>query len=363
MLSFRRTFSLPVLAASACLLVQPAAHAQETAASTVQNATTPLPFQSQLDPQMTTVLQVYQNVAGTPIYELSPQDARQQFAAEDAAKGVARNEGKQLAPEPVGRIVDRNIPGPGGALPIRIYTPKGTGPFPVIVYYHGGGFVIATIDTYDASARALTNLTNAIVVSVEYRKAPENPFPAAVLDALASYQWVLKHAQNFGGNPAKVAVAGESAGGNLAAEVCLIARDGGFQMPVHQLLVYPVTQGSVNTSSDLKYANAIPLNRPALIWFFKYYLPYPDLANNPLVSPLNADLHGLPGATIIGAEIDPLQDDGRLYANKLKASGVQVDYTLYPGVTHEFFGMGAVVDKARAAEMQAATDLKAAFGK
>lgn len=316
-------------------------------------------------PQMERVLDVYQLIAGTPIIDLSPQDARQQFSAEDAAKAIARGTGNEKASEPVGKVTDGLvIPGPGGPLPIRIYTPKGTGPFPVIVYYHGGGFVIATIDTYDASARALANLSKAIVVSVEYRKAPEHPFPAALHDAVAAYQWVRAHAATFDGDSGKVAVAGESAGGNLAAEVCLEARENGFEMPVYQLLIYPVTDlAKTDYPSEKVYANAIPLSTPALLYFGKYYLTNPAEATNVDVSPIRANLKGLAPATIIGAQIDPLQDQGRAYAQKLKAAGVPVKYKLYEGVTHEFFGMGAVVEQALDAEELAGTELRAAFSK
>ena len=316
------------------------------------------------DPQMAVVLQQLQSIAGTPIFDLSPQDARQQFGAEDAAKIVARQTGAMLAPEPVGSITDQmSIPGPGGALPIRIYTPQGTGPFPVIVYYHGGGFVIATIDTYDASARALTNLAAAVVVSVEYRKAPEHPFPAALDDAVATYKWAVRNTSLLNGIPGKIAVAGESAGGNLATEVCLVTRDQGGIMPVYQLMVYPITNNDMTTPSYIEFANAQPLNKPALVWFAQYTYMNPADATNPYAFPLKANLAGLPPATLIGAEIDPLQSEGAQYAAALQAAGVPVDYKLYTGVTHEFFGMGAVVSKARQAEMDAAADLRAAFAK
>jgi len=209
---------------------------------------------------MAEVVKVYKSIAGKPNYTL----LRQQFSAEDAAKALARIKGLAEAPEPVGKVEDmRMIPGPGGPLRVRIYTPSGEGPFPVIVYFHGGGFVIATIDTYDASARALTNLADAIVISVEYRKVPEHRFPAAVDDAFASYKWALEHTKSINGNPEKVAVAGESAGGNLATVVCLLARDRGLKMPVHQLLVYPIANHYFDTRSYEEYAHAIPLNKPA----------------------------------------------------------------------------------------------------
>ncbi len=322
----------------------------------------PLPYASQLDPQMSAVLQLLQDAEGTPVYQLAPADARQQFAAEDAAKAVARATGIQLAAQPVASILDTTIPGPDNTqLPIRIYTPTGSGPFPVVLYFHGGGFVIATNDTYDASPRAIANLAGAIVISVEYRKAPEHPFPAALQDALATYYWTIQNAASVKGIPTKVAVMGESAGGNLAAELALLSKQLNIQQPVRQVLVYPVVDSSLTAPSELQYANAVPLSAAALKYFFGYYVPSNIDPTNPLISPLQANLTGIAPATIISAQIDPLMSQGQLYATKLKASGVAVDYQLYLGVTHEFFGMGAVVDKAKQAEQQAASDLRSSF--
>jgi acetyl esterase len=256
------------------------------------------------------------------------------------------------------------IPGPGGAIPIRIYEPAGEGPFPVIVYFHGGGFVIATIDTYDASARALTNLTGSIVISVEYRKAPEHPFPAALNDAMAAYKWAVRNTHLFNGQPGKIAVAGESAGGNLATEVCIQTRDQGGVMPLYQLLVYPVTNDDMTTASYGAYGNAQPLNKAGLVWFYQYTFQNSADFSNPLAFPLKTpNLSGLPPATIIAAEIDPLQSEGAQYSVALQKAGVAVKYRFYPGVTHEFFGMGAVIDQAKQAEMDAAGDVKAALSK
>lgn len=330
--------------------------------ASVSQAQTQIPYQSQIDPHMLQVLETYQPISGTPLIQLAPVDARQQFAAEDAAKILARSTGAQISPMPVGSILDTNIPTIGGdSIPIRIYTPTGSGPFPVVLYFHGGGFVIATIDTYDASARALANGAGAIVISVEYRKAPEHPFPAALEDALASYYWTINNATNIKGIPNKIAVAGESAGGNLAAELAILTKTLNVQQPVRQVLIYPVVDGSLTTQSEIQYANAIPLSTPALVYFFKQYLPAGIDPENPLVSPLQANLTGVAPATVISSEIDPLQTQGAQYVAKLTAAGVKVDYKLYPGTTHEFFGMGAVVPLAAQAEAQAAADLKASF--
>jgi acetyl esterase len=254
------------------------------------------------------------------------------------------------------------ISGPGGHIPIRIYTPQGNGPFPVIVYFHGGGWVISTIDTYDSSARALAKTADAIVVSVEYRKAPEHKFPAAHEDAYAAYQWVLRNADSFGGDPSMVAVAGESAGGNLAAAVCLMARARGELLPVHQALIYPVAGYDFNTPSYRENAQAKPLDKSMMAWFFEKYLREPADGKNHLIDLVNVpNLSGLPPATIITAEIDPLRSEGRRYAERLLEAGVPVTYRNFLGVTHEFFGMGAVVNDANTAVRLIARDMNGSF--
>ena len=198
-------------------------------------------------------------------------------------------------------------------LKVRIYTPQGaTGPLPVIVYYHGGGWVIANLDTYDASQRALAAKTNAIVVGVDYRQGPENKFPAAHDDSFAAYQWVLKNAASFNGDPQRVAVAGESAGGGLAAAVSIMARDKGVQAPKHQLLVYPIAGYDMNTPSYQQYTKSKPLYKDFMGWFFTNYLRSPADGKNPMIDLVNApNLKNLPPATVIGAGIDPLMSEGK----------------------------------------------------
>jgi acetyl esterase len=212
---------------------------------------------------------------------------------------------------------------------------------------------------YESSPRALAKMAKAIIVSADYHRAPENKFPAAPNDAYAAFTWTLAHAKEFNGDPTRVAVGGESAGGNLATVVSIMARDKKATMPVHQLLVYPVVDNDMTRPSYVQNAAAKPLNKPMMEWFFKHYAA--DAAS-PMALPLkNADLKGLPAATIVAAEIDPLMSEGKAYADALKKAGVKVDYKLYTGVTHEFFGMGAVVPKAKDAEQFAADGLKKAF--
>jgi len=319
------------------------------------------------DAQMQEVLDALAAFEAPPIEDVTPHVARNLPSFANALRVVVTERGLP-AEEPVAGIDHLLIPGPEGEILARIYRPAGieADALPVLVYFHGGGFVIANLDTYDSSCRALANAAGCIVASIAYRQAPESPFPAAVDDAYAATQFMLTNAGDIGGDPARVAVGGESAGGNLAAVVSLRARDEGAPLPVHQLLVYPVTtfapEGDAAVTIE-QFADAKPLNAPMLAWFGSHYLPDPALVSDPMVSPLNAtELGGVPPATVILAEIDPLQSQGAVYAQALIDAGVDTTLTLYQGVTHEFFGMGAVVDKADEAVAEAAARLKASFG-
>ncbi len=311
--------------------------------------------------QMQAVLDQLQKLGGKPIDSLTPEEARKQPSPADAVKALLKNQGKSTAPEPVASVKNQTIPGAGGEIPIRIYTPEGSGPFPVILYIHGGGWVIADLDTYDSSPRALANAAKAVVVSTHYRLAPEHPFPASHEDTFAAYKWVRENVRSLNGDPNRIAVAGESAGGNMAAAICLMAREQNVSMPVHQLLVYPVAGTDTTTPSFIENANAKPLNKAMMEWFAKHELKNPQDKLDPRIDLANANLRGLPPATIITAEIDPLRSGGKLLAEKLKAAGVQVNHKNYEGVTHEFFGMGAVLDEAKDAVEFAARDLKKSF--
>ena len=314
------------------------------------------------DTQMQAVLDELAKLKPKPLPSLTAEEARKQPSPADAVKALLTKQGKSLDPEAVGRVENKTIAGADGSIPIRIYTPKGEGPFPVILYFHGGGWVIADLDTYDASPRALANASNAIVVSSHYRQAPEHQFPAAHDDAHAAYKWVLAHAQEFNGDPKRVALVGESAGGNLAASVSILARQHKMQMPLHQVLVYPIADDETDTASYKENAKAKPLDRAGMQWFFKQYLKTPADGQNHLISLLDEkDLKGLPSTTVITAQIDPLRSEGSAYAQALKKAGVKTRYKNYEGVTHEFFGMGAVVDKAKQAQQFAAEGLKEAF--
>jgi len=311
------------------------------------------------DAHMQKVLDAHAALNPKPIETLTPDEARKQPTPADAVKKVLTDMKKSTAPEPGVTVKTMTVGSGEASFPVHIYTPEGKGPFPVMVYYHGGGFVIADTKVYDASPRALAKMANAIMVSVDYRRAPEHKFPAAPNDAFAAYQWTIDHAREFNGDPTRVAVGGESAGGNLATVVSMMARDKQVALPVHQLLVYPVVNDDMNTPSYQKNAEAKPLNKAMMAWFFGHYGGDPK---SPYALPMKAaSLKGLPPATIVAAEIDPLLSEGKAYADKLKKDGVAVSYKEYKGVTHEFFGMGAVVPKAKEAEQFAADALKKAF--
>lgn len=326
----------------------------DTAVNQMQTPPTPTP-------QMKAVLDELAAMGGKPIESLSAQEARLQPSPADAVKRVLEKQGKSTDPEPVGNVEEKTVPGPAGQIPIRVYTPNGNGPFPIIFYIHGGGWVIATNDTYDASPRALCNLVKAVVVSPEYRKGPENKFPAAHEDTFAAYKWVVQNAGQLKGNDKKIAVVGESAGGNMAAVIANRAKGEGVRPPKAQVLVYPVASDDMNSPSYQRNADAKPLNKPMMKWFGEKYLNTPAEMSKPWMSIVKADVKGVAPATIINAEIDPLCSDGEMYAKHLREAGVDVVQKTYKGVTHEFFGMAAVLPQAKEAQQLAADRLKAAF--
>ncbi len=311
---------------------------------------------------MQAVLDQLAALGGKPLQTLSPAEARKQPTPADAVTALLLKEGRSAAPEPVASVEDRTIMGQGGEIAVRVYWPRGEGPFPVLLYIHGGGWVIANLDTYDASARALTNAVQAVVVSTHYRQAPEHPYPAAHNDVYTAYRWVLDNAQSLRGDPARVAVAGESAGGNMAAVVSIRARDQRTVLPLHQLLVYPVAGTDMNTESYRENANASPLNKPLMQWFAKHYLGGAAMKGNPEINlSTRKDLKGLPPTTIITADIDPLRTEGQMLARALQRAGVAVATRNFEGVAHEFFGMGAVLPEAKDAVAFAAAELKKSF--
>ena len=316
-----------------------------------------------IGPQMLAVIEELGRLAPTPLDQLTPQQARQQPTFKDAVNSLLD---KNKIPRPTANVTisERMISGSGGAqIRAKIYTPRNVaGPLPVIVYYHGGGWVIGSPEVYEYSTLALAEEVGAVVVSVDYRLSPEFKFPTAHEDAYSAYQWVKNNAALINGNPAKVAVAGESAGGNMAITVSMMARDRGLSLPTHILSVFPVANNDLNTPSYNQYANAKPLYRSLVQYFVANYFNSPADGDSPLISLVDvANLTGLPPTTIIAAEIDPLQSEGMILRDKLQSVGVPVTYQLFTGATHEFFGMYAIVPQAQEAQTLAATQLRNAF--
>ncbi len=317
----------------------------------------------QAAPDMQAVLDQLAKLGGKPIETLTPAEARTQPSPADAARMVMTMKGTPAIPDPSVTTQDLRY---GDELQqfARIYKPASLANatnLPVIVYYHGGGWVIADVSTYDAAPRMLAKQLNAIVVSVEYRHAPEFKFPAQHNDASLAYRWTLDNAASWGGDLRKVALAGESAGGNLAVATAIYARDNNLTMPVHILSVYPIANSSMTLPSRMDSANAKPLNTPMLNWFGYYYSTTKADQMDPRINLVAANLRGLPPTTIVNAQIDPLRSDGETLAAAMKKAGDRVEQRTFPGVTHEMFGMGMVVRGAYDANMYAVERLKAAF--
>ncbi|MEV0731634.1 alpha/beta hydrolase fold domain-containing protein [Polymorphospora sp. NPDC050346] len=319
-----------------------------------------------LDPQAQRILDAFSGLKPQPFEILTPDQAREQPTPFDAVRRILAEDGRSTDPEPVGSVENVTIPGPGGDLPVRIYKPRdATGPVPVVVWIHGGGWVLFTVDSYDASCRGLVNKTGAIVVSPEYRRAPEHVFPAAHDDVLATFRWVRANAGLIGGDPDRVAIGGESVGGNMAAATCWQLKQANEPLPVAQVLVYPLTTGEQFGDSMTDAADARPLNRPLLSWMAMHaFEGVPDGARDPRVDLLSLDatqLKGLPPALVITDERDVLRSQGEEFARHLQAAGVPTTLTCYDGVMHEFFGAAAVLDKAQRAQQEAAQHLRESF--
>ncbi len=281
-----------------------------------------------------------------PTNTLSPDEARAQHNRLAAMAGPG---------EPVARVQDCEIPGPAGSIALRIYHPALAAPLPIIVYIHGGGWVLGNLDTTDALCRNFANLSQCIVVSTNYRHAPEHKFPAALEDAYAATKWVSENAASFGGDASRLAVCGTSAGGNLAAAVALMARDRGAPHIAFQVLIVPVTNFSFDTDSYRANADGYVLTREVMEWCWSHYLEHPQDSANPYASPLCApDLSGLPPAFIATAEYDPLRDEGKAYADRLRDAGVPVEYHCYEGMIHSFLGAQADRDAMNAVRAQCA---------
>jgi acetyl esterase len=306
-----------------------------------------------LDPQARFLLDQLEVLGTPPVSEQTPEEARAGFALLVAFAGPAEN------PVPA---EDRSVPGPAGEIPVRIYRPTSSLALPVVVYFHGGGFVIGDISTHDTVCQRLSGEVPAVVVSVDYRLAPEHRFPAAVEDCEAATRWVSDHAGEFGGDSGRIAVAGDSAGGNLAAVVARRARDSGGPPIAFQLLVYPATDMTRSLPSQTENATGYLLEADTMAWFIGNYLDDAD-PRNPDASPLFADdLSNLPPALVVTAEFDPLRDEGEAYAERLRAAGVPAAVSRYDGMIHGFYGFDSIFDASKRATGETVVALRDALG-
>ena len=311
-----------------------------------------------LDPQVQEVIKLVIK-SGRPAYNtLSPKDARQLFRETRPASTPT--------PPEIGAVKNLTGEGPGGPIPLRVYRPAGVAPgaaLPALVYYHGGGWVIGDLDTHDVQCRQTAAEAGIVVVAVDYRLAPEHKFPAAVDDSWAATRWVVAHGSELGIDSRRIAVGGDSAGGNLAAVVALMARDAGNAPAIAlQVLTYPVTDLSSESKSYGDFADGYMLTRDSMRWFKNHYLKSSSDADDWRASPLRAaSLAGLPPALIITAGFDPLRDEGAAYAARMTEAGGSVDYVCYGGMIHGFMPMGKLIDTGNRAISHVAASLRQAL--
>ncbi|GAB3201704.1 alpha/beta hydrolase [Geodermatophilus arenarius] len=295
-----------------------------------------------VDPHISALLSMLAQSGAPPMWEGTPEAGRAQY--------LALTHGAR-SPEhvvPVASTEDRTVPGAEGDLRARVYRPEGEGPFPTVVFFHGGGWVIGDLDTHDNMARNVCRGAGAVVVAVDYRLAPEHPFPAAAEDAVAAARWAAQHLDGLGGD-SRLGLAGDSAGGNLAAVVAQVLRDDGTKVAA-QFLVYPSVDVAGEYPSRVENGKGYFLERDTMDWFHGHYAGTWEDARDPRLSPLHAaDLAGLPPALVVTAEFDPLRDEGEAYGEALEAAGVQADVRRYDGMVHGFFDMGAWSPAAQAA--------------
>jgi acetyl esterase len=310
----------------------------------------------QIDPQMKAILDQAAAAGGKAFHDMSPAEARQ---AIDTMFAAFRGQ-----PKEVGKIEDRKIPGPGGQIPVRVYTPRGNGPFGVLVFFHGGGWVIGNIETHDVLCRDLTDGTGCVTVSVDYRLAPEHKFPAAPDDCYAATKWVAENASALNIDANRIAVGGDSAGGNLAAVVAQMARDKSGPKIACQLLIYPATDCANETASQREFTkDGYILSRGDMDWFYNHYLTAKDKTNPYACPALAKNLSGLPAAFVLTAEFDPLRDEGEAYGEALRKAGVKVKTKRYNGVCHGFVSMASALDLGKQAVAECCAELHAAIGK
>ena len=319
------------------------------------------PTVDRLDADMRHVLSVLGQMGGKPIESLRTPEARAQPTLDMALRRILRDSHDEQGTGMEMRL----IPGPSVEIRARIYAPlaEAKGPRPVILYFHPGAFVLGDVDHYDATPRTISQRTGAIVVSSHYRQAPEHRFPAAHEDAFAAWNWVVEHAESLGGDPNRLAIVGEGSGANLAVNVALRVKATGGRLPLHLGLVTPMATLNFDLPSHLELDDTGPFRTETFKWAARKLLRNKDDAHDPRLELIErADLGGLPPATIILAEADPLRSEGEALSDQLRRSGVWVDTTTYDGVTHGFFGLYQIVNKAMFAQGQMARNLNAAFG-
>lgn len=312
--------------------------------------------------EMKTVLDEMKKDTSLPVEKSTVDQARLKTSPQSLAEQMGNKSGKLPAVSNV-EITDIKVRGATGDIGARMYRPSGKEGMPVVLYFHGGGWVIGKNEDYDVTLKNLADKSGAIYISPEYRKGPEHKFPAAHDDAFAAYLWVIKNAGSIGGDAKRIAVAGESAGGNLAMNVSIRARDTKVQLPIHQLIIYPVAGTDTTTPSYQKNKDAAPLNSAMMGWFMKNYLRSTEDMKDKRINLVEANLKGLPPTTIITAEIDPLRSEGKMLYERLEAQGVDVTYKDYQGVTHEFFSMAPILNEAKQAQEEVSEELKASFKK
>jgi acetyl esterase len=305
-----------------------------------------------VDPQIQTLLDKGTGVPAT--HTLTVEAARTQYDARISLMAL---------PAPVGDVTERTVEGPGGSMILRVYTPRSPGSYPLLVFFHGSGFVLCSLNTHDGMCRNLCAGADCLVVSVDYRLAPEHKFPAAIDDCVFATRWVADHATELNGDAARLVITGDSAGGNIAAATALRLRDEGGPPLCGQLLLYPVTDyHTPGTPSYEANAEGYGLTRDTMKWFWDHYLTDPSEASNPYAAPLRArDLSGLPPALVITAEYDPLRDEGERYAERLRDAGVGTALLRYDGMNHGFLFWVGLVDKAGDAMAEACAWLRDAF--
>jgi acetyl esterase len=298
-----------------------------------------------LDPQVKQYLDEMAALGAPPVDAVSPEQAR-----------VAARARRVL------QVQDTDVPGPAGAIPLRAYTPPAPKPLPALVFFHGGGWVIGDLDTTDTVCRVLAEWAGCIVVSVNYRHAPEHRFPAAIDDAYAATVWIAENAASLQADAGRIGVGGFSAGGNLAAAVALQAKAQGHPALIYQWLVYPVIDAGFDTPSMKENGSGFGLTTQSMSYYWDQYAPNPADRLDPLASPLRApDLAGLPPAFVMTAEYDPLRDEGEAYAARLRDAGVPTLLKRYEGMIHGFLNNTAEFEQARLALSEAANELKKAF--